>query len=69
MRLLVKNYGDVRIFKDKSLFGLPRWIVEYIDPDFGFHHTSVFYGIWYKKKDVIEIAEKKVEKLNEREKE
>ena len=69
MRLLVKNYGDVRIFKDKSLFGLPRWIVEYIDPDFGFHHTSVFSGIWYNKKDVIEIAEKRVEKLNEREKE
>ena len=69
MRLLVKNYGDVRIFKDKSLFGLPRWIVEYIDPDFGFQNKSVFSGIWYKKKDVIEIAEKKVEKLNEREKE
>ncbi len=69
MRLLFKNYGDVRIFKDKSLFGLPRWIIEFIDPDFGFHHTSVFSGIWYKEKDIIKIAEKRIKELDEKEKE
>tara|TARA_B100000963_G_scaffold106326_1_gene92314 strand:+ start:5087 stop:5296 length:210 start_codon:yes stop_codon:yes gene_type:complete len=69
MRLLVKNYGDVRIFKDKSLFGLPRWIVEFIDPDFGFHYTSVFSAIWYKEKDIIKIAEKRIKELDEKEKE
>ena len=49
MRLLVENYGNVRVFKDRSLVGLPRYIVESIDPDFGFRHTKVFSGIWYKK--------------------
>ena len=42
MRLLIENYGDVRIFKDRSLFGLPRYIVEEIDPDLGFRYTKVF---------------------------
>ena len=68
MRLLVKNYGDVRVFKDRSLFGLPRWVIEYIDPDFGFHHTSIFSGIWYKKTRILEIAEQRVKELDEREK-
>ena len=65
MRLLVKNYGDVRVFKDRSLFGLPRWIIEYIDPDFGFRHTSIFSGIWYKKAKILEIAEQRVKELDE----
>ena len=64
MRLLIENYGDVRIFKDRSLFGLPRYIVEEIDPDFGFRYTKVFSGIWYKKEDIIAIVEKQ---LNEQE--
>ena len=53
MRLLVQNYGDVRVFKDRSLFGLPRWIIETIDPDFGFRNTSVFSGIWYKEHQIL----------------
>lgn len=65
MRLLVQNYGDVRVFKDRSLMGLPRWIIEYVDPDFGFHHTSVFSGIWYKKEKILKIAEQKVKELDE----
>ena len=58
MRLLVQNYGDVRVFKDRSLFGLPRWVIESIDPDFGFRNTSVFSGIWYKEHQILEIAER-----------
>ena len=45
--------------------GLPRWIIEYVDPDFGFHHTSVFSGIWYKKEKILKIAEQKVKELDE----
>ena len=33
MRLLVESYGDVRVFKDRSLIGLPRYIIESIDPE------------------------------------
>ena len=65
MRLLVQNYGDVRVFKDRSLFGLPRWIIETIDPDFGYRNTSVFSGIWYKEHQILEIAEKRLAELDE----
>ena len=39
MRLLIESYGDVRVFKDRSLIGLPRYIIDSIDPDFGFRYT------------------------------
>ena len=45
MRLLVESYGDVRVFKDRSLIGLPRYIIESIDPDFGFRYTKVISGV------------------------
>ena len=56
MRLLIKNYGDVRVFKDRSLIGLTRYVIESIDPDFGFRYTKIFSGVWYKQKQVLEIA-------------
>jgi|TARA_Y100000361_G_C10863920_1_gene190702 hypothetical protein len=56
MRLLIESYGDVRVFKDRSIIGLPRYIIESIDPDFGFRYTKVLSGIWYKQKDVLKIA-------------
>ena len=59
MRLLVNNFGNVRIFKDRSLFGLPRWIIECTDPDFGFRNEIVLSGIWYKHEQVLKIAMKK----------
>ena len=59
MRLLVKSYGDVRVFKDRSLFGLPRWIIESVDPDFGFRNEIVLSGIWYKHDKVLKIAMQK----------
>lgn len=64
MRLLVKNYGDVRVFKDRSLFGLPRWIIESIDPDFGFRYTTILSGIWYKEERVMKLALEKVKQLD-----
>ena len=56
MRLLVNNFDNVRIFKDRSLFGLPRWIIECTDPDFGFRNEIVLSGIWYKHEQVLKIA-------------
>ena len=64
MRILVENYGDVRVFKDRSLIGLPRFVIETIDPDFGFRNTQIFSGVWYNKKTVLEIAEKQVKELD-----
>ena len=59
MRLLVYNFDNVRVFKDRSLFGLPRWIIESIDPDFGFRNEIVLSGIWYKHEKVLKIAMQK----------
>ena len=56
MRLLVDTIGDVRVFKDRSLFGLPRYVIEHFDPDFGFRYTKILSAIWYKKEDVMKIA-------------
>ncbi len=52
MRILVDNYGDVRIFKDRSLFGVPRYIVEWDDGS-----TQLFNAVWYNIKTVREIVE------------
>tara|TARA_R100000084_G_scaffold107045_2_gene66257 strand:+ start:871 stop:1065 length:195 start_codon:yes stop_codon:yes gene_type:complete len=59
MRLLVHNFDNVRVFKDRSLFGLPRWVIECIDPDFGFRNEIVLSGIWYKHEQVLKIAMQK----------
>ena len=64
MRLLVNNFDNVRIFKDRSLFGLPRWIIECTDPDFGFRNEQTFSGVWYNKKTVLEIAQKRIEDID-----
>ena len=60
MRILVENFGNVRVFKDRSLIGLPRYVIEEIDPEFGFRYTTVLSGIWYKKEQVLKIAKDKV---------
>jgi len=52
MRILVDNYGDVRIFKDRSIFGVPRYIVEWDDGS-----TQLFNAVWYNIKTVREIVE------------
>ena len=52
------------MFKDRSLVGIPRYIIETIDPDFGFRNEQIFSGVWYNKKTVLEIAQKKVSELD-----
>ena len=59
MRLLVHNFDNVRVFKDRSLFGLPRWIIECIDTDFGFRNETILSGIWYNQDKVLKIAMQK----------
>lgn len=54
MRILVENYGDVRIFSDRP-FGYKRYIVEWKD------HTQMYSGLWYSEKRVKELVEKKIE--------
>ena len=36
MRLLVENFGDVRVFKDRSLFGVPRYVIEFFEDSLAF---------------------------------
>ena len=57
MRVLLQNYGDVRIFYDRP-FGYKRYHV-----DWGDGHESMFSSLWYKEEAVKKIVE---EKLNER---
>ena len=59
MRLLVYNFDNVRVFKDRSLFGLPILIIECIDPDFGFRNETILSGIWYNQDKVLKIAMQK----------
>ena len=54
MRLLVKDYGGVRIFSDRP-FGYKRYIVEWADGS-----TTVYNGLWYREKKVIELVEQRI---------
>jgi len=58
MRLLIDTFGDTRLFKDRNIIGLPRWVIETVDPDFGFRYTKILSGVWYSKEKAIEIAKK-----------
>ena len=55
MRLLVENYGDVRIFSDRP-YGYKRYVV--VSPE----GTQIYSSLWYSLKKVKEIVE---EKLND----
>ena len=65
MRLLLENYGDVRIFQER-IFGYKRYIVEEIDPDFGFRHTTVYSSLWYSLDKVKQIVEEKLKNYDEK---
>ena len=51
MRLLEENYGDVRIFSQRT-FGYKRYIVETKDS------TKMYSGLWYSLEKVKEFVEK-----------
>ena len=54
MRILIKNYGDCRVFSDRP-FGYKRYHVEWNDGN-----KQVYSGLWYKEKDVLDIVEQNV---------
>ena len=51
MRVLIKNYGDCRVFSDRP-FGYKRYIVSWNDGT-----ETMYSGLWYKEKRVLEIVE------------
>lgn len=51
MRLLIKNYGDCKVFSDRP-FGYKRYIVVWNDGK-----ETIYSGLWYKEKRVLEIIE------------
>lgn len=54
MRLLEKNYGDVRIFSERP-YGYKRYIVEWKDG-----RQQMYSGLWYKKKRIFELVEQQL---------
>ena len=54
MRLLEKNYGDVRIFSERP-FGYKRYIVEWQDGT-----LQMFSGIFYTLQKVQTLVEQKL---------
>ena len=58
MRVLLKNYGDVRIFTERP-FGYKRYVVQWEDGTLEF-----FNGLWYREKKVIELVEQRIGSMN-----
>ncbi len=54
MRVLVENYGDVRIFSERP-YGYKRYIVEWPT------HTQLYSGLWYSEDKVRKLVEKKIQ--------
>ena len=54
MRVLLANYGDVRVFYDRP-FGYKRYHV-----DWGNGTESMFSGLWYKEKTILKMVEDKL---------
>jgi len=57
MRILIKNYGDCRVFSDRP-FGYKRYHVEWNDGS-----KQVYSGLWYKEKDVLDIVEQNLPRI------
>lgn len=55
MRVLVENYGGVRIFSDRP-YGYKRYYIEWEDGT-----EEMFSGLWYNEKTIREIVEAKLE--------
>ena len=56
LRLFVESIGETRIFKDRSLFGVPRWVV-----DDG-KSIRVFNKVWYSLDKVRECIDREQQK-------
>jgi hypothetical protein len=57
MRLVIENYGDCKILRDKSPGGIPRYVVEWNDGS-----NQIYNAAWYHLKTVKNFVE---ERLND----
>tara|TARA_Y100001973_G_C5181118_1_gene324956 strand:- start:1160 stop:1366 length:207 start_codon:yes stop_codon:yes gene_type:complete len=61
MRVLVKNYGDARVFKDRP-YGYKRFIVEWLNGQSEWPgNTEIYSGMWYSEKQILQKVEKRLE--------
>jgi len=61
MRLLIKNYGDVRVFKDRP-YGYKRFIVEWLNGQSEWKdNIEIYSGIWYSEADILKKVENRLE--------
>ena len=51
MRLLVDDTDTHRLFMEKNVFGIKRWIIE----DRETHQEMIFNGLWYNQEKVVHI--------------
>tara|TARA_Y100000289_G_C3918113_1_gene148664 strand:+ start:943 stop:1116 length:174 start_codon:yes stop_codon:yes gene_type:complete len=55
MRLVLENYGDAKILKDKSPYGITRYIVEWKDGT-----QQIYNAGWYPLKQIKKYVEGKL---------
>ena len=55
MRILIVNYGDVKILRDKSPGGIPRYVVESRDGS-----MQIYNAAWHNLKLVKQYVEAKL---------
>ena len=51
MRSLIDSKPGWRLFKDRSIIGIPRYILEHTNT----HNTIVMNGLWFNKKKALQI--------------
>ena len=56
MRVLVQRYKTKRLMKDRSLAGLPRWVIEEMIEG-KWTTTKVYSKLWYSLKKVKQIED------------
>ena len=51
MRLLLKEKPGWRLFKDRNLIGVPKYIIEHCST----RNEIIMNGLWFNKKKVLKI--------------
>tara|TARA_Y100001937_G_scaffold108768_1_gene152737 strand:+ start:269 stop:439 length:171 start_codon:yes stop_codon:yes gene_type:complete len=51
MRLLIYSKPGWRLFKDKNLVGLPRWVIR----NDSTKSETIFNGVWYNREKILKI--------------
>ena len=55
MRLVIENYGDAKILRDKSPYGITRYVVEWEDGT-----SQIYNAAWYNLKLVKQYVEEQL---------